>query len=128
MSRAKAKATPQPKLKVATTYPALAGAVLVSLRKRRHFRQVDVANCMGLAGSTWSRIENGSSALTLSQLAHIAKLFNTTPSDLLAEVDYAVLQANTHNVLVLLDSVTLENAAHNGLVLLQSAALQALIK
>ncbi len=73
----------------ATSYPAIVGAVLVGLRERKKITQAELAARMGLAASTWSRIENGSSALSIDQLARVAQELEVRPGEIMEKADRA---------------------------------------
>lgn len=73
----------------ATTYPAIVGRVLLRRREAMGLTQVALANAAGVSQSTWSKIETGTSALSLAQLRQSAVLLHTTPGALLAEADAA---------------------------------------
>ena len=59
----------------------------MSLRKDRGLTQAHVATHMGLAGSTWSRIENGLSALSIEQLVRVTRQLDVRPSDIFVRAD-----------------------------------------
>ena len=69
------------------TYPALVGAVLIAKRKELGLSQAEVASTVGLTVSTWSRIENGGSALTIEQLAKAADTLGVAPSSILSAAE-----------------------------------------
>ena len=66
------------------SYSAVVGAILVARRKEQGLSQAQVAEGVGLATSTWSRIENGESAPTIEQLALAAEALNLLPSAVLS--------------------------------------------
>lgn len=72
---------------IVTTFPAVLGAVLVKLRTEKGMKQGDLAAAIGLGASTWSRIERGSSGLSIDQLRHVAKVFDITPGLILEMVE-----------------------------------------
>lgn len=72
--------------KIVTSYPAVLGAVLQSCRKKGGRSQGDIANGAGVNTSTWSRIENGETAMTVEQLIAACAELGITPSNLLKEV------------------------------------------
>ncbi len=61
------KGSGQQPILVATSRAVL-GYVLAELRRRRKLTQVQFAEQLGLAGSTWSRVEKGETSLTVEQL------------------------------------------------------------
>ncbi len=66
-----------------TNYAAIVGIILSSLRKEKGLSQSEVAQHLDLNVSTWSRIENGLSALTVEQLAVVSERLGVTPSAIL---------------------------------------------
>lgn len=66
-----------------TNYAAIVGIILSSLRKEKGLSQSEVAQHLDLNVSTWSRIENGLSALTVEQLAVVSECLGVTPSAIL---------------------------------------------
>jgi transcriptional regulator with XRE-family HTH domain len=76
-------------LKLVTSYPAIVGAVLTYARECIGLSQKDLSEMVGLSQSTWSRIESGSSALTIDQLFRAARALGTLPGNLLQKADDA---------------------------------------
>lgn len=70
-----------------TTYPEIVGCVLTLLRKELKATQSTIAEAVGVGVSTWSRIENGESALTVEQLALAAQALDVTPGLILQLAD-----------------------------------------
>jgi transcriptional regulator with XRE-family HTH domain len=68
---------------VAVSYPAIVGAVLLARRKDSKLSQAQMADAVGLNVSTWSKVENGDSALTIEQLASAASVLGVSPSSIL---------------------------------------------
>ncbi len=66
-----------------TNYAAIVGIILSSLRKEKGLSQSELAQHLDLNVSTWSRIENGLSALTVEQLAVVSERLGVTPSAIL---------------------------------------------
>jgi transcriptional regulator with XRE-family HTH domain len=89
--------TPTPVVAV-VTYPALTGAVLVAKRKEMGLSQAEVAERVGLTVSTWSRIENGESALTIEQLAMAAQALGVVPSAILRSTEDKVAELSTRGI------------------------------
>lgn len=112
-------------LKPGTSYPAVVGSVLVKLRNQLGVHQGDLAQAVGVTQATWSRIENGSSALTIEQMGMAAPRLNMLPSQILVLADQAVEQLRKRGVHVepTRNSVTLDS----GTALIGAAALGALI-
>ncbi|MBC7953644.1 MAG: helix-turn-helix transcriptional regulator [Rhodospirillaceae bacterium] len=76
-------------LTVGVAYPALVGKVLTKRREGRGWDQAKMSQLVGLSRSTWSRIENGESALTMDQLAKAAEVLGVAPHEILADADKA---------------------------------------
>ncbi|MCG8094860.1 MAG: helix-turn-helix domain-containing protein [Candidatus Thiodiazotropha endolucinida] len=112
-------------LKPGTSYPAVVGGVLVKLRTQQDIRQGDLAQAVGVTQATWSRIENGSSALTIDQVGMAAARLGMLPSQILALADQAVEQIRQRGVHV----EPTRSAANidSGMALIGAAALGALI-
>lgn len=128
VSRISVPPPPPPEVLVpATSYPALVGAVLVELREHRGLTQADLATQMGLAASTWSRIENGSSALSIDQLALVAKALGVRPGEILQHADRVQDVASERKVRVEPERISSADAVTLGLAVLGGAALGTLI-
>lgn len=112
-------------LKPGTSYPAVIGSILVNLRNQQGIRQGDLAQAVGVTQATWSRIENGASALTIEQLGLAATRLGIQPNEILRHADQAVQQLKQRGVTVELTrtSPNLES----GTALIGAAALGALI-
>jgi len=114
-------------LTLATSYPALVGAVLVNLREERRLKQVDLASQVGLAACTWSRIENGASALSIDQLAQVAQALSVRPGEILRHADHASDAACERKVRVQPARISNDDAFGLGLAVIGAAALAAFI-
>lgn len=112
-------------LKPGTSYPAVVGGVLVKLRNQQGVRQGDLAQAVGVTQATWSRIENGSSALTIEQMGLAAARLGMLPAQVLELADRAVGQLQQRGVRV----EPTRSAANidSGTALIGAAALGALI-
>ncbi len=77
-----------------TTYPALVGSILATLRKQEDppLTQQQVADAVGVSVSTWSRIETGETALTVEQLAMAASTLGTSPGAILGAADIKLIE------------------------------------
>jgi transcriptional regulator with XRE-family HTH domain len=113
-------------LVLATSYPAIVGAVLVELRSRAALTQAVVARRLGLVASTWSRIENGSSALIVDQLALAAEVLGIQPGEILKRADSAHVAIAKRGVRVELER--LGPGVEQGLAVLDSAMLGAMVR
>ncbi len=107
----------------AVTYAAIVGAAIVHLRERHGTTQADCAAAMNLAPSTWSRIERGTSALTVEQLARFAAYVRCGPSDVLTLADERRDEITSRGVAVLLDRVSATEAMARGHALVSAATL-----
>lgn len=112
-------------LKPATTYPAIVGRILVSLRKAAGIGQDELAESVGITQSTLSRVERGESALTVDQLARAAKRLDDKASNILEMADDAVEKLNAQGIKVQYERA--RSGVNTGLVLIGAAALGALI-
>ena len=112
-------------LKPATTYPAIVGRILVSLRKNAGIGQDQLAEAIGITQSTLSRVERGESALTVEQLARAAQRLGDKASNILEKADDAVEELNSQGINVQYERA--RSGVDTGLVLIGAAALGALI-
>jgi transcriptional regulator with XRE-family HTH domain len=71
-------------IKNETTYRAVLGSLLASLREERRLTQDAVAKMVGVSAPTWSRIEKGDNPLTTEQLRRAAIGMEMTASAILA--------------------------------------------
>ena len=108
-----------------TSYPAIVGSVLVKLRDQIGLKQGELAEAVGVTQATWSRIENGSSALTVEQLALAAKKLRVQPNTVLYSADKASKELQSQGVHVSLNRIS--GRADSGIALIGAAALGALI-
>lgn len=128
MSRISVPPPPAPDAFVpATSYPALVGGVLVELRERRGMTQADLAARMELAPSTWLRIENGSSALSIDQLALVAQVLGVRPGEIIEHADRAQDLASERKVRVEPERISSADAVTLGLAVLSGATIGGLI-
>ena len=77
----------QAKIHHVTTYNNIVGAVLRGRREEIGLEQADLANRLQLTQSSYSRIENGKTSLTLIQLNNIAPHLRLTPQTFMAQVE-----------------------------------------
>jgi len=108
-----------------TTYPAVVGGVVVKLRDKLDLKQGDLANAVGVTQATWSRIENGSSALTIEQLGLAAERLGKQPSEILRLADEASQQLKIQGIRVVPHRES--GGIDSGIALIGAAALGALI-
>ncbi|MBX9634956.1 MAG: helix-turn-helix domain-containing protein [Magnetospirillum sp.] len=102
-------------------YPALVGKVLTAKRELLGWDQAKMSGYMGLSRSTWSRIENGESALTMDQLARAAQVLGVAPHTILADADKA------RDLIVDGGLKVVPERNNTGLTLLAGAALALLV-
>lgn len=112
-------------LKPATTYPAVLGKVLSYLRAQKGLDQARLAQAAGITQSTWSRIENGQSALTVDQLARAATVLRIRTEQILALANQSVENLERQGIRVELKRPS--EAVSEGLVLISAAALAVLL-
>ena len=81
-----------------TTYQAVLGRLIAQKRKERNLDQEEMARRVGVSRSTWSRIESGSSTLSLDQLAKAAGALGMTMGELMLEADDLVRELRRRGV------------------------------
>jgi len=74
-------------LKGAISYGAIVGQLLKHYREARGIKQAEVAKALGLTQSAYSRLENGDSAMSLTQLRQIARVIEVNPEGILAKAE-----------------------------------------
>ena len=107
-----------------TTFPAIVGAILATERKQAGFTQAEFAQRVGIVQSTWSRIEQGTSALNIEQLAIAATALNTKPHTILEQADRTAEEIQRRDMQV---EYKPQKKGNGGLLLLGAAALTALV-
>ncbi len=110
-----------------TTYPALVGNIIASLRKEMSIGQAEFSAMIGVGQSTWSRIEKGESALTVEQLAKAAMQLGLQPHQLLAAVDGARESLEAQGIGTLLDRIGAGNMALLGSIPVVGPTLTAIL-
>ena len=110
-----------------TTYPALVGNIIASLRKEMSIGQAEFSAMVGVGQSTWSRIEKGQSALTVEQLAKAAMQLDLQPHELLAVVDGARDSLEAQGIGTLLDRIGAGNMALLGSIPVVGPTLTAIL-
>ncbi len=81
-----------------TTYQTVLGRLIAQKRKEKGIDQEEMARRVGVSRSTWSRIESGSSALNMDQLARAASALGIPLGELMLEVDDVVRELRRRNV------------------------------
>ncbi len=112
-------------LRTVTSYPAIVGQVLSELRKRSGIDQAEMADSAGVTQSTWSRIENGASALTIEQLAIAADALAVKRSEILELADQSVNELKSRGIEI--EDKRISGGLDKGLVILGAAAIGGLI-
>ena len=100
-------------MKSETTYQAVLGRLIAQKRQGKQIDQGEMARHVGVSRSTWSRIEAGTSALSMDQLAKAASKLDLSLGELMLEVDGVVRELRQKNVNVL-DSRDQTSAAKMG--------------
>ena len=85
-------------MKNETTYQTVLGRLIAQKRKEKEIDQEEMARRVGVSRSTWSRIEAGSSALNIDQLAKAASALGIPLGKLMLEVDDVVRELRRQNV------------------------------
>lgn len=104
-------------------YPALIGAVLLAIRKSQGKSQAELAAALGLNVSTWSRIENGESALTVEQLAVASDVLGIEPSNVLLTVERQVVELGKRGIETSVTRTSFDAIAAAGAIPLIGASL-----
>lgn len=110
-----------------TTYQSIFGTVVAELRNSRDpaITQSDLAQHMGLAVSTWSRIERGESALTLEQMVRVSTFLGVPLSDIFKACEIVLGKLQEQGITV---AVTREALSETkGVVTLSNGQLLALL-
>lgn len=81
-----------------TTYQTVLGRLIAQKRKEKEIDQEEMAWRVGVSRSTWSRVEAGSSALNMDQLAKAASALDMSVGDLMLEVDEIVRELRKQDV------------------------------
>lgn len=84
----------------ATTYAAVVGQVIKSLRSSKNMSQGDLATKLGITQATLSRIESGSVGLPMAGMAQLAGCLDTKPAEFVRAVDAVSDQLKSQGVAV----------------------------
>jgi transcriptional regulator with XRE-family HTH domain len=109
------------------TFSGVVGAVLMSKRKAAGLAQAEVAGAVGLTVSTWSRIENADSALTVEQLAMAAQSLGLKPSEVLAMAEAKVEELKARGITVAAARHSTDELVSMGYLPVTGAALTSLL-
>jgi transcriptional regulator with XRE-family HTH domain len=120
------QSTQVPAAQQVTTYPAIIGSLITQARTEAGLRQEELAERSQVPQSTLSRIERGSTHLTLNQLRKIAPALGRQPSQIVASAEQAefLLQMNGAEVKEVVEPNALKRDA---VIFLSGVALTALI-
>lgn len=110
-----------------TTYPAVVGAFVATKRKERGFSQGEIAEKVGLTISTWSRIENGETALTIEQLAQVAHALSMTPGELMVTIDGIMIELSKKGIGTNIERVSSDAIVASGSIPLVGSGLTSAI-
>lgn len=69
-----------------TSYSAVMGAVVSSIRREKSIEQADVAARMGLSQASYSRLEGGKATYSIDQVFLVAEALRIEPSELFQRV------------------------------------------
>lgn len=83
------------------SFSALVGFVIVSIRKEKLLEQGAIAQKMGITQASYSRLENGKSALSVDQLYAVSKVLGITIDDLFYAISKALNQAQAQGINVI---------------------------
>jgi transcriptional regulator with XRE-family HTH domain len=83
------------------SFSALVGFVIVSIRKEKLLEQAAIAQKMGITQASYSRLENGKSALSVDQLYAVSKVLGITIDDLFYAISKALNQAQAQGINVI---------------------------
>lgn len=110
------------KLVPTTTYPAIVGQVLAKLRDEAGLTQAEFAAKMDLSPATWSKIESGTSGLSLEQLTRASEVLGRSPDEILAIAQRAADHVKKQGV-----NVEPTRVLSEGMVLIALVALAAFV-
>ena len=108
---------------LATTYPALVGATLASVRRRSLATVADLAAAMHMTAGAWRSVERGGVRLSIELLARFGEFAGADPSEFLARAGRARLALEAQGVYVSSRGITARVAFGEGLTLLDAEAL-----
>lgn len=121
--RAEETAAPPHHPTVATTYHAIVGATLASVRIRSGATLADVSRAVDVKTSAWRAIERGSSAVSVEFLARFAEYAGASPGDLLSRADRVRRILELRGVFVSPKRLTAPQMAADGLCAIDAASL-----
>ncbi len=83
-----------------TSIPAIIGSLIAKRRIERDLSQTDAAHFLDIGTSSWSRIENGETSMTLDQLFAICKGLDLKPSAFLTLVEEKIAVLESKDIVV----------------------------
>lgn len=111
----------------AASYPEIVGGVLKQLRNQRRLDQASLAQAVGVAQPTWSRIENGTIPITVEQLGFVAPQLGVLPNEILRRADQAAERFSAQGIQVTPRRANPSGIDGDGLAFLKGAAIVALL-
>lgn len=114
-------------MRAAASYPEIVGGVLKQLRTQRQLDQATLAQAVGVAQPTWSRIENGTIPITVEQLGFVAPQLGVLPSEILRRADQAAQRFSEQGIQVTPQRANPNGLDGEGLAFLKGAAIVALL-
>lgn len=103
-------------------YTALVGKVLSDHRERQGLHQNALAEALGLSQSAYSRMENGDTTISISQLRVIGRRLGIPSGDLLKEADGLAEQLRRQGV-----EVNEEKGIHPAAIMIGLGILAAIL-
>lgn len=103
-------------------YTALVGQVLLQHRNRRGLHQNDLAEALGVSQSAYSRIEQGDTTISISQLRAIARKLGVDASVFLNEADVLAKRLRAQGV-----EVSDEKGVHPAAIMIALGILAAIL-
>lgn len=107
----------------ATTYPALVGAALASIRRRAGATIEDAAVVLGITPSRLRSIERGAVAVDATDLRRFAAATGEEPGAIMSRADAGARLLESRGVLVLSRRMRPGDAANAGVAMLESETL-----
>jgi len=83
-----------------TSYSAILGVVLASLRKERFMEQGEMAERMGLSQASYSRLESGKSSFSVDQMFQAASALDISAEELNKRLNGTITQLESNQVKV----------------------------
>lgn len=108
----------------ATSYSSILGQMIVQARAQRALHQADLASAVGITQTAWSRIERGTTSITVEQLRTVANVLQREPHEIMLEADAAAKIAQNNGVAIV-PPKDYDDLIKNGVLILVGAALGA---